>query len=103
MKKLSHTFPVPELGADRFCRISTIGDAGKIRATASVYREEDSGRGYKMESHFMFQDYSKSVLPTRIVKRVTDKAVAEVHAEAVTLIPEIRADIIAHYAKGTQS
>ena len=102
MKKLSHTFPLPELGVDRFCRITTIGEAGQIRSTASVYREEDHG-SYKTESHFMFQDYCKGVFPAERVKRVTAKAVAELHADAVAMEQKLRADILKHYAKGTQS
>jgi hypothetical protein len=101
MKKMTHTFPLPELGADRFCRITTIGDAGQIRATASVYREEDHGT-YKTESHFMFQDYCKGVFPAERVKRVTAKVVAELHADAVAMEQKLRADILKHYAKGDQ-
>jgi hypothetical protein len=102
MKKLSHTFPLPELGVDRFCRITTIGEAGQIRATATVYREEDRGT-YKTESHVVYQDYCKGVFPAERVKRVTAKAVAELHADAVGMESKLRADIIAHYAKGDQA
>lgn len=101
MKKLTHTFPLPELGADRFCRITTIGDAGQIRATATVYREEDRGN-YKTESHVVYQDYCKGVFPAERVKRVTGKAVADLHADAITMEPKLRADILKHYAKGDQ-
>ena len=102
MKKLAHTFAIPELGADRFCRIVTIGENGQIRATASVYREEDHG-SYRTESHFVFQDYCKGVFPAERVKRVTAKAVAELHADAIAMESKLRADIVKHYAaKGDQ-
>ena len=101
MKKLTHTFAIPELGADRFCRITTIGDAGQIRSTATVYRNEDHGT-YRTESHFVYQDYCKGVFPAERVKRVTAKAIADLHADAVGMESKLRADIIAHYAKGDQ-
>lgn len=102
MKKLTHVFALPELGEDRFCRITTIGNAGQIRSTATVYREEDHG-SYKTESHFVYQDYCKGVFPAERVKRVTDRAVAELHSDAIGMEPKLRADILKHYAKGDQS
>lgn len=66
---------------ERIIKFST-GKAtrGGLYTSATVCVERDTGRGYKTQSFMVFGDYSKSFGLTEC-KRITEKAVREVHAK----------------------
>lgn len=97
MKSLKKSLPMPEIAENAILTIRTSGERGTIERRAHVARVEDRG-GYQMESFFMFQDFSAQLFRP-LKQRVTDKALAAAHAEALSELAKVKAAALAHYKK----
>ncbi len=71
---------------------------GGIDASASVFVREPSNGNFYSEVHVMFGDFSKRGIAPTPCKRVTEKAVAEVHSRALLEMDGLIAEAEAFYA-----
>ncbi len=80
-----------ELEGGRWLDISTWKSNGGIRSRAHCYRCEGAFRIYAL-----FQDYSATLATSPA--RCTEKAVAELHRQALGKLDEVKAAVAAFYA-----
>ena len=71
-------------------RISTHKRSAGVVTSASVHHEHDG-----METFVVYQDYMKTV--GQRAARCTEKTVTEQHCSALQSVPEVVADVHAHY------
>lgn len=81
----------------RILKLRTAKSGAAISATASVCIRKDCG-GYFSETHALFQDFYVKGIAATPCKRVTEKAVREVHSRALHEMNGLIAEAKAHYA-----
>lgn len=85
-----------ELDGGRWLDISTWKSNGGIRSRVHCYRREGSFRTYAL-----FQDYNATLATS--TARCTEKAVAELHRQALAKLDEVKAAVTAFYAAKGQA
>lgn len=88
----------------RILKLRTSKTCGGLDTTASVCIRQDKG-AYSSETHVIFQDFYKRGIAPTLCKRVTEKAVLEVHNRALlgmdALIKEATTFYAAHKIQAT--
>ena len=82
----------------RILELTTTKVRGGLAAYANVFIQKDSGNGYLTKSTVIFQDFNKHGIAATPCKRVTEKAVLEVHERALLEMDEIVEEAKAFYA-----
>lgn len=79
----------------RMLELTTYKVRGGLAASANVFIKKDSGNGYFTKSTMIFQDFNKQGIAATPCKRVTEKAIHEVHSRALlemdSLVDEAKA------------
>ncbi|CAB4154900.1 hypothetical protein UFOVP653_40 [uncultured Caudovirales phage] len=80
-----------ELEGGRLLDITTLKANGGLRSRAQCYRRENG-----FITYVLFGDYSATLAASQA--RCTEKAVADLHRQALGKLDEIKAEVVAFYA-----